>query len=431
MNYPEISFKRVLTANDGGTWGDDPSGSGDTVVLRSTEQTSDGRWTIAEPELRYISPFEAQRFRLHEGDLLITKSSGSALHIGKTTVVDRSVASLKAVYSNFMQRVRLSSGEHPLYYWYVLRTPRIREQWVLNSTSTTGLANLNAASIGELLVPHPPLDEQRQIAEYLDRETGKIDELITKQEQLVKRLIERRSAQVYSAVTSGLDAGVGHRDSGYSEIGQTPLHWETRQLKHIIRSQKSGTSVLAADTPAGAGQVGVLKTSSVSTGMFKSGENKTVSDEELSRVTCPIRVGTILINRANSPAYVGAAAFVENSEPNLFLSDKLWQIDVHGCDAQFISWWMQTKRYRDQVGFHVVGASSSMQNLSYEAFRGIRLALPPLQEQIAIAAFLIIAISKIDDLVQKVAQTAGVLRERRAALISAAVTGKIDVRGLL
>ena len=326
--------------------------------------------------------------------------------------------------------LRASAGMVPKFLYYVVTEDRFRQMGVASMTGAGGLRRVPDRFVRDYAFHVPPLDEQRQIAEYLDRETGKIGELIAKQEQLVATLTERRSAQIYSAVTSGLDSGVSCRDSGCPEIGQIPLHWETRQLKHIIRLQRSGTSVLAADTPAGAGQVGVLKTSSVSTGVFKSGENKTVSDEELSRVTCPVRVGTILINRANSPAYVGAAAFVENSEPNLFLSDKLWQIDVHDCDARFISWWMQTRRYRDQVGFQIVGASSSMQNLSYEAFRGIRLAWPPVQEQRAIAAFLYIATSKIDDLVQKAKQTAGVLRERRAALISAAVTGKIDVRGL-
>jgi type I restriction enzyme, S subunit len=278
----------------------------------------------------------------------------------------------------------------------------------------------------------PPLDEQRQIAKYLNREVGKIDELIAKQQQVVKLLVERHAGEVHAAVTSGLDANAHThvRNSEYSVIGEVPLHWEALQLKHVIRSQTSGTSVLASDVPATEGEVGVLKTSSVSTGVFKPHENKTVLEDEVSRLACPVRGGTVLVNRANSPAYVGAACFVETSEPSLYLSDKLWQIEFGAVDARFISWWMHTNKYRDQVGFQIVGASSSMQNLSYEAFRQIRFAAPPIAEQTAIADFLDKAASKVADLVQKSRAAVALLRERRAALISAAVTGKIDVRGL-
>jgi type I restriction enzyme S subunit len=99
-------FKRQIERNDGGVWGDDPDGQGDTIVLRSTEQTVDGRWQLDDPAPRKLSETDINGSLLVESDLLMTKSSGSALHIGKTTLVTAEIAVLRCCYSNFMQRVR-------------------------------------------------------------------------------------------------------------------------------------------------------------------------------------------------------------------------------------------------------------------------------------------------------------------------------------
>ncbi|MGC4010010.1 MAG: hypothetical protein QM805_14140, partial [Pseudomonas sp.] len=89
-------FKWLIERNDGGVWGDDPDGIDDTIVLRSTEQTADGRWQIEDPAKRKLTPKDRLSALLEVGDLLVTKSSGSALHIGKTTLVERDVAGLGA-----------------------------------------------------------------------------------------------------------------------------------------------------------------------------------------------------------------------------------------------------------------------------------------------------------------------------------------------
>lgn len=303
------------------------------------------------------------------------------------------------------------------------------EMVVLGQGST--FAELSGSALAGLKIPLPSqIDEQRQIAEYLDRETGQIDALIAKQEQLVETLTERRQAVIAQAVTRGLDPAVELKDSESAALGWVPTHWVSSRLKNVIASQTSGTSVNASDIPAEAGDVGVLKTSSVSTGRFKPQQNKTVLSEEKLRLRCPVEAGTILVNRANSPAYVGAAVYVDRNVPQLFLSDKLWQITCRKVDSKFLAWWMQTKQYRDQVGFGVVGTSSSMQNLAYEDFREIRVAIPGVEEQCAIGDYIDSATSTIDALIAKAREMTVVLRERRQALISAAVTGKIDVRGL-
>ena len=145
-------------------------------------------------------------------------------------------------------------------------------------------------------------------------------------------------------------------------------------------------------------------------------------------MTCPVRADSLIVNRANTPLLVGSAAYAASDYKNLFLSDKLWQVRFDSALAQFIYYWTQTEIYRSQIVAMCVGASSSMQNLSMVDFRSIALALPPVDEQGAIVSFLVVRTAKIERLINKSNQVIEALREYRSAIITDAVTGKIDVR---
>ena len=101
-------IKQVLIANDGGVWGSDPLDERDTIVLRSTEQDVDGTLKVVSPARRHLSESEICKALLKEGDLIITKSSGSEEHIGKTSLIDKATADLQCCYSNFLQRLRVN-----------------------------------------------------------------------------------------------------------------------------------------------------------------------------------------------------------------------------------------------------------------------------------------------------------------------------------
>jgi type I restriction enzyme S subunit len=126
---------------------------------------------------------------------------------------------------------------------------------------------------------------------------------------------------------------------------------------------------------------------------------------------------------------VGSAGYVSVKRQNLYLSDKLWQVRFGSALASFVYYWTQTQVYRSQIAALCVGASSSMQNLSMSDFRNVALALPPAAEQLSIVNFLSERTAKIDSLIAKAKDVIDTLREYRAALITDAVTGKIDVRG--
>lgn len=203
-------LKRVLVSNQSGVWGGDPTGYQDTVVLRSTDISVDGAWTITDPATRNLSLLEAHAARLRIGDIVVVTSSGSEQHIGKAALVDDAVADLGAAFSNFTQRLTPSNEVDPKYVWYLLRSPFGREQLRWLSSTTTGLRNLSGRVLGAVMFPGPPLAEQRRLVSSLDEVRSEIDQITAKLARQIELLSERRRGLITAATTGQLDiAGVG------------------------------------------------------------------------------------------------------------------------------------------------------------------------------------------------------------------------------
>ena len=198
-------LKSVLARNDSGVWGSEAGNLEGTIVLRSTEQTVDGGWAISDPAKRQLSSREKAGALLAVGDIVVTKSSGSELHIGKSSLVTEGVEELQACFSNFMQRLRCLPALGSKLTWYVLNSPVGRQQLIFGSSTTTGLGNLSRTILGELVIPLPPLPEQHAIAGFLDRETAKLDALVAKVREAIKRLRELRTALISAAVAGRID----------------------------------------------------------------------------------------------------------------------------------------------------------------------------------------------------------------------------------
>ena len=216
-----------------------------------------------------------------------------------------------------------------------------------------------------------------------------------------------------------------YKPTGVIWIPEMPQGWQVTKLKYLIKNLESGVSVNAADYPKSEGEFGVLKTSCVYTREFRAEENKTVFEEELSRVKCPVRAGSIIISRMNTPDLVGAAVYVKEDYSNLYLPDRLWQTvynDEEIQSSKYLHYFMYLKGFRDQISNFAEGASSSMQSIAKEDFLSINILLPTRVEQEGIANFLDYETAQIDTLIEKQQTLIQLLKEKRQAVISHAVT---------
>jgi type I restriction enzyme, S subunit len=180
------------------------------------------------------------------------------------------------------------------------------------------------------------------------------------------------------------------RKTKKTPVGEIPVEWGVACLEDVIKSLDAGVSVNAEDVPAGDGQPGVLKVSAVSEGIFRPLENKRVLPSEFQRLQGAVRKDTILVSRSNTVELVGACCYVEADYPNLFLSDKLWEVQLRKdcAETRWFGFLLQSPQYRKRIGQSCSGSSGSMKNISQGSFLAMPIALPPIREQSAIARVL-------------------------------------------
>lgn len=410
-----MRLKHVLSRNDGGVWGSDPSGKEDTIVLRSTEQTVDGYWLISNPAYRSLSVSEKAAATLEEGDLLVTKSSGSSLHIGKTTLVDAEVSSMKCCYSNFMQRLRTNDRFAPKLAWYVLNNDIARQQLDLSSNSTTGLANLNSTMLGDIWITVPSVEEQNALVDRLDRATSRIDALVAKKTRFIELLHEKRQALITQAVTKGLDPNVPMKDSGVEWLGDVPADWDTaplrvflQQRRDIVGSESRSTKLLSL-TLQGVIERDLENPTGKMPASFDTYQR--VADGEM--VFC-------LFDMDETPRTVGIApqdgmitgAYTVFRPTADVWARYLYYFFLHVDDHKRLKPFYKGMRKTIRPG----------------PFLSIQVPRPSELAARDIADYLDRATARVDTLIAKTERSIELLREHRTALITAAVTGKIDLR---
>jgi type I restriction enzyme, S subunit len=310
------------------------------------------------------------------------------------------------------------------YLAYALREGSFVESVVARSTGVSYPA-CNASEVGCIPIPLPPPSEQRAIADFLDRETGKIDRLVAQKRELIEKLKEERAALISRAVTCGLNPDAKLKPSGVEWLGDVPEGWEVKRLKHMLsRPLQYGANEAAdlddPDLPRYIRITDVQEDGSLRDDTFRSlpievAKPYLLEDGDLLFARSGATAGkTFLYRKAwGNCAYAGyliRARFNQRMAVPTFI--KYFSVSV--------SYWQWLSSIYIQ---------STIQNVSAEKYAELMVPLPPLSEQRAIADFLDRETGKIDRLAAKVEDAMTRLQEYRAALITAAVTGKIDVRG--
>jgi type I restriction enzyme S subunit len=285
--------------------------------------------------------------------------------------------------------------------------------------------SINEGQVANVEVAVPPVAEQRAIAAFLDRETAKIDALVEAQERLIALLKEKRQAVISHAVTKGLDPSAPMKDSGVEWLGQVPAHWEVCLLKRAFSEVDYGIS----DTLDADDGVAVLRMGNIQDGEIDLTELKYVTSVDDALLLRPL---DLLFNRTNSLDQIGKVGLLREppSCPTSFASYLVRLRLTPSCSPPFMAKLLNTRGILGEARARAFVAIGQC-NLNPTRYGEIAVALPPLGEQERIAAHLEDETKGIDALLSAAKAAITLLQERRAALISAAVTGKIDVRGLV
>ncbi|MBC3377200.1 restriction endonuclease subunit S [Pseudomonas sp. SWRI92] len=370
--------------------------------------------------------FEQDKYiQLEEGDLLITKDGT----IGKLILVEGLPG--KATLNSGIFVIRpLQQKYSTRFYFWIMQSSVFHDFIGLNKTGST-IIHLYQETFENLPYALPALTEQTHIARFLDHETTRIDALILEQQRLIELLKEKRQALISHAVTKGLDSTVPLKDSGGEWLGAVPAHWVVMQLSRVLEKVEQGWSPNASNEPAGPNEWGVIKISAIKNGVFFDSENKALLEDTQPEPAFEIKNGDVLITRANTPNLVGDACIVRNdSGSRLMLSDLVYRLRLlPSIDASFICYFLLSHVGRAQIKSDARGSSMSMAKISQGHIKAWLLALPTYSEQVEISKFISEKLCKLDELIRVGTESHTLLAERRSALISAAVTGKIDVRG--
>ena len=361
---------------------------------------------------------QIRRFSLRKGDVLITKDSETWTDIAVPAVVTEDLPGVLCGYHLAHIRPDNNCDGAFLSRAFSAMGPRDQFHTSANGITRYGLTG-DAIRSGEF--PLPPLPEQRSIAVFLDRETARIDEFVAKKERLIELLQEKRTALITRTVTRGLDPSVQMRDSGVEWLGEIPAHWEVKRLKTIAEI-RYGLGQPPKESPDG---LPLVRATNVNRGRITEADMLYVDPRDVPpgrRASLSTR--EIIVVR--SGAYTADSAIIpEKYEGAIPGYDMV--LTVKKAKPEFVAIALLCPYIRD-AQLVVASTRSAQPHLNAEELGEALILLPLLPEQQAIAGFLDRETARLDALVARVREAIDHLKELRIALISAAVTGRIDVR---
>lgn len=322
--------------------------------------------------------------------------------------------------------LRARSGVDPRYLAYAI-PPHLQK--INELTWSTTVKHLAAGSVRAIRIPAWTHAHQRAIADYLDRETAQIDAFIAKNEELIALLTERHAAVVAEAVTRGIDAAASQKATGVEWLGSIPTHWSVQRLASTIARAKNGA--WGADPEGGVEDLRCVRVADFDRPKQRIHDRaqtlrKLSASERAGRV---LRNGDLLLEKSGGgeKSPVGFVVLYDRDEPAV-CSNFVARVQLRaGMDPAFWTY-VHGALYRLRITEKSLKQSTGIQNLDQSAYFNEYVAVPPYREQCAISDYLERRSQEIDAAMGIARRGVQLARERRAALISAVVTGKIDVR---
>jgi type I restriction enzyme S subunit len=356
---------------------------------------------------------EIKKFELREGDVIITKDSEDPTDIGVPALVLEDMPGVVCGYH--LSVIRTSDPITAAFLQYSILSHVNKAQLYVDTPGVTRFG-LDQDAIKSILVLLPPPEERGQIVEMLRKETGRIDGLIEKKTCFIALLKEKRAAVIDHAVTKGIDRSAEMKPSGVKWIGDIPAHWDAPRIATLFREALRKPD---PDLPV------------LSVSIHNGVSDGELSDEERDRKVAlsedrmkyqGVEPGDLVYNmmRAWQGAF-GAVAVSGLVSPAYVVARPIAEFRT-----KFLEHLLHTKNAAEEIRRYSRGIADFRMRLYWEYFRDIRVCLPPLPEQDEILSHIDRETARIEGLIDKTERSIALLKEKRAALITAAVTGKID-----
>lgn len=361
------------------------------------------------------------RYLLQSGDVLMNEG-GDFDKLGRGHVWSEEIKN--CIHQNHVFAVR-PHGVNP--HWLNTFTGSAAAQFyfMCQSKQSTNLASISSSNLMELIIPLPPEAEVAQISSHLNRETTRIDTLIAKKTRFIELLKEKRQALITQAVTKGLNPNVKMKDSGVEWLGEVPEHWALNYLSHIARFSGGGTP--NRDNPEyWNGSIPWISPKDMKT-EFVIGAEECITEKGLKESSSSlVPAGRILlvvrsgILKHTIPVAINQKAVALNQDM------KAVYFDIHRMEPLFFMRFVQGKN--DDLLDAWLKQGATVESIEQDYLARTLLPVPPICEQQKIIEFLAKATERVAGLMSKTQLSITLLKERRSALITAAVTGQIDLR---
>jgi type I restriction enzyme S subunit len=417
-------IKSLISSSQNGFWGDEPMGDENDVLCARVADFNRVNLTVGDhlTTIRNVPSFQRESRAVQCGDLLFEKSGG-----GEQTLVGAIVqyTGVKTVIcSNFVAVVKCKPGVNPRWLCYANFHLYSIGVNIRSIKQATGIQNIDAEDYFNERIAVPTKNEQIAIAEHLDSECVRIDALTRKKEHFIELLVEKRQAMITKAVTKGLDSSVSMKNSGVEWLGEVPEHWSVTPLKYLAKFQSGGT-------PS-------KENKKFWDGEFPWASAKDMKTEQLSDTVDHISElafvsgGATLVPSGRVLVVVRGMILarifpvVETLVPMAINQDLKALTAGRMLENQFLAYLLRGLASESLRRLEEAGHGTKA--LRMESWTSMRLTVPPIIEQREIVEFIVSANSRIEKLIVATQNSIKLLNERRNALITAAVTGQIDLR---
>ena len=416
-HWKVLKLRRILLEHRQGYYSSDDYVDSGVKLLRITDLREFGGVNFSDcPRVEYLQGLEP--FLLKVSDFVFARTGGAGT-FGLIAELTEPIA-----YASYLIRFRFADVAQPNFLRHFFLSDSFQNAVKQNIHGGVN-QNVHAEDIKNQSVALPPRGEQPLVVEFLDRETAKIDELVAEQQRLIELLKEKRQAVISHAVTKGLNPDAPMKPSGIEWLGDVPEHWRVAAVR--FRYDNALGKMLDTGKITGLHLRPYLRVFDVQWGEINVTDLPQMDFDFDQRDRFRLTLGDLLINEGGS--YPGRSAIWTGGIEECYFQKALHRLRPRDSENDTTRFLFYIMCWATEHGVFVAGGNeSTIEHLPAEKLRKYRFAFPPMEEQQAIATFLDRETAKFDELTAEAQRGIDLLQERRTALISAAVTGKIDVR---